>query len=240
MNAFRSRRTTFSTALAALLIAGATAHAQLPAGGAPGGMNAAFIKLFGSVTTFTANVEVQVVDSSQNQTRRMPLNFAALDGKIRVELDVAQIKSQDLSAAQVEQLKEAGMNKIVSIIRPDKKASYVIYPGLQNYAIMPMPKEEAAGLDKNLKLEKTALGRETIDGHACVKNRVLVKDGENVILEATTWNATELKDFPVQIETKEQGDTSTMRFTHVQFARPDAKQFEPPAGYKLVSGSMPH
>jgi hypothetical protein len=66
----------------------------------------------------------------------------------------------------------------------------------------------------------------------CVKNRVTVKDSRNVIFEATTWNATDLRDFPVRIETQDQGKTSTLQFRQIQFAKPDEKRFEPPRGYK--------
>jgi hypothetical protein len=164
----------------------------------------------------------------------MPMGFACLDGKIRVEIDLTQVKSKDLSPKQIAQLKQAGSGRIVSVIRPDKKESYVMYPGTQNYSVMPMPKEEADAANKPLQIEKTVLGQETLDGHPCVKNRVVVKNGPTTVIEAVTWNATDLKDFPLQIETADRGATSIMRFRKIQFGRPDAKQFEPPAQYKLA------
>ena len=94
-----------------------------------------------------------------------------------------------------------------------------------------LAKGEAEASEKGLKLEKTALGKETIDGHACVKNKVVVKSGKGPVLEAVTWNATDLKDFPLQIEMKEKDNTVRMRFTQVRFVKPDAKQFEVPANY---------
>jgi hypothetical protein len=51
-------------------------------------------------------------------------------------------------------------------------------------------------------------------------------------LEATTWNASDLKDFPIQIQTEEKGNTTLMRFRQVQLAKPEAKDFELPTGYK--------
>src|SRR5207249_2517026 len=96
----------------------------------------------------------------------------------------------------------------------------------------PLPKEETAA---NLKVEKTTLGKETVDGHPCAKNQVVVKNGTNVVLTATTWNASDLKDFPVQVVTKEKDMTSIMHFQEILFVRLDAKQFEPPAGFKQYS-----
>jgi hypothetical protein len=96
------------------------------------------------------------------------------------------------------------------------------------------------------KLMRTALGRETIDGHRCVKNRSVVKDKRGMaLLEATTWNAADLQNFPLQIETKENGRTSIMHFGQVSFARPDLRLFDLPPGYTmypspedLIGGAM--
>jgi hypothetical protein len=224
-----SRKT--GAAFSVWLLAGAALQAQLPAG-SPGGVSVALTKLFGNVNAFTAQVEVQVLDASQKETLRMPMSFAELDGNIRVEINVAQIQSRELSAKQVSGLKEAGLGRIVSIIRPDKKASYLLYPAAQNYSMVPMPKEEAVTIGRKLQIEKTVLGKETVDGQLCVKQRVTVKDGQRVILEAVTWDAPGLKDFPVRIETKDKGSTSIMSFRQIQFARPDPKLFEIPANYQ--------
>jgi hypothetical protein len=119
----------------------------------------------------------------------------------------------------------------VSLIRPDKKAIYVMYPNQKTVLNMPMSPEDAAAAEKTPKLEKTAVGKETVDGHACVKNKVVITDDKGKNLEATTWNATDLKDFPVQIQTKDNQNTTIVHFKEVQFAKPEAKQFEIPADY---------
>jgi hypothetical protein len=159
----------------------------------------------------------------------MPMDFAFLDGKMRVEIDIAQMKNSSMPPGAAAQLKQMGMSQVVSILRPDKKLAYVIYPESKVMMSMPLPKEE--GDEKDLKLQKTALGKETIDGHACVKNKVIIPDTKGQNVEATTWNASDLKDFPVQIQTKEKENTSTVHFSKVQFTKPEAKQFDPPEGF---------
>jgi len=120
---------------------------------------------------------------------------------------------------------------MVSIVRPDQKVVYLIYPSQKSSLAMPMPPDQAETLQGNSKLAKTALGKETIDGHNCVKNQVVVTDENGRTLEATTWNAADLKDFPLQIRTQEQGNTSVLRFKDVKFSSPEPKQFDPPDGY---------
>jgi hypothetical protein len=232
MKTLRSSRMASVLLAAVLPLLGSAARAQL-GGGAPGGVNAALMQLFGRSTFFSARVDVVVVDSSRQELLRMPMNFAALDGKIRIEIDVSQIRSKQVTPEILSAMNREGIGKLTTIIRPDKRASYIVYPGLRNYSIVPMSKAEADAVGKPLNTERAELGREIIDGHACVKNRVTVKNEQTVILEATTWNATDLKDFPIRIETTDKGSTSTLRFQQIQFARPDGRQFEPPPGYKL-------
>ena len=65
-----------------------------------------------------------------------------------------------------------------------------------------------------------------------MKNKVVVTDADGHKDEATLWNATDLKDFPVQIMSTEKGDSVTIRYRDVQLAKTDAKQFATPTGYK--------
>ena len=60
----------------------------------------------------------------------------------------------------------------------------------------------------------------------------------SILMHPTTWKASDLKDFPVQIKTKEKENTSIMRYQQVQFAKPDAKQFEAPVGYTKYSDNQ--
>jgi hypothetical protein len=208
-----------------------SAVAQVPTTGSPAGINAAFVKLFGNANAFTAKVEAQVFDPSQQQTVRMPMDFAALDGKVRLEINLAQMQSKDFSPSTLAGLKQVGMDRVISVFRPDKKATYVIYPGVQSYLNIPLAKGEAEAVDKGLRLEQTALGKDTLDGHPCVKNKVVIKNDNGPVLEAVTWNASDLKDFPLQIEMKEKQNTVRMHFTQVRFVKPEASQFDVPTAY---------
>jgi hypothetical protein len=220
-----------SVAVSLVVLAGSAAVIQAPSTGAPTSINAAFVKLFGTVGAFTAKVDTQVLDPFQSETVRLLMDFATFEGKVRIEINVAQMQSKELPPSKITQLKEAGMDRIISLFRPDKKLTYIVYPGIQSYMSLPLAKEDTDAFEKGLKQEKTALGNETFDGHACVKNKVVVKDAKGPVLQAVTWNAADLKDFPLQIEIKEKGNTVRMHFTQLRFAKPDPEQFNVPAGY---------
>jgi hypothetical protein len=128
-------------------------------------------------------------------------------------------------------LKPLGLDQVVSVIRPDRRATWVAFPKLRSLVKLPMPSEEAEAFIKPAKMERTVVTREKMEGFACVKYRVVVLDDKGKRHEATVWNATDLRDFPVCVATREGQDTVVMRFRQVQFLRPDKAKFEPPAGY---------
>jgi hypothetical protein len=201
-----------------------TALAQMP----DGGVNSAMIKLFGTNPVFTAQAEVRVMNSNRVVWLEMPGVFAAADTKLRVDVDMNLIRSTSITPAMIKQL---GLDRVTSVIRPDKRMTYIIYPGKKNFITMPLAAEDAQIASQ--KLEKKPLAKETIDGHPCVKNLSTVKSSKGAVLvQATTWNATDLKDFPLQVEIREGGNTTAMHFKNVNFTRPDATLFEVPAGFR--------
>ncbi len=233
-----------SLSLALLLLAAAGAPAQMP-GPKPGDLNAALTRLFGKNTAFSAQAQVRLLDQAQKETTTLAMNFAMLEGKIRAEVDMGGIKSKDLPPEALNGFKQMGMDKMVGILRPDRKSTLVIYPSLQAYAEVPLSPEEAAGLNKQFKIETTKLGAETIDGHPCVKNKVLMTAGPAERHEALVWYATDLNNFPVQMQLQQREATVVMLYRGIRLARPDAKQFEAPAGFarhesieKLMQSAM--
>lgn len=219
-------RGAFWVVLLVFFLQSLTAMAQVPGGGASGPM----IKLFGGLPGFTAYASVQVF-SNRAETLRMPSTFSAIGNNLRVDVDMAQIRSAQLSAASIAKLKELGLERLWSVNRPDRKEIYIIYPSRHSYALMPMSKEDA-DIDGE-KLVRTPIARVTLDGHACVKNRSVVKNQKGtVLLDAVTWNAADLQNFPIQIELNEGGSTSVTHFQKVTLAKPDPRLFDAPTSYK--------
>jgi hypothetical protein len=218
---------------------------QMPNPGQAPGMNAAMTKLFGDVTAFSSKATVRLLDKTQKETMLMPLGFALLDGKMRAEIDLTQLKSKDLQPEAMAMFKQMGMDKMTTIIRPDRKTTMVVYPSMQGYAEVPMSKEDAAASGKDYKVTSTKVGNETVEGHPCEKQKVLVTADNGEKHEALVWKATDLKNFPIQMQIQ-QGDGSViMNYRDVSTARPEAKLFEAPAGYtkhpsveKMMEGAM--
>ena len=211
-------------------------QAQMPGAAGPSGMDLAMLKLFGDITNFTAKAQVKILDESQQEVISMPMDFAMRDSNVRMDMDLTQAKGNSMPPGAADTLKQMGMAQLSSITRRDKNLTYVAYPGPKMLLSMPLPKE--ASTQDAAKLEKTEQGKEDLDGHPCVKNKVVFNDDSGKNVEAFTWNATDLKDFPLQIQAKEKDNTSIIRFSDVKLTKPDAKQFEPPTGYTQYTNQM--
>lgn len=219
--------------LALLLAGGVSAFGQFGGAGSPG-VSATLIRLFGTNRAFTAQVEVQVLGKDNKEQVGTPMTFALLDTKIRLEVDLARMRNRE-QANMLAQVKPLGMDSLVSLFRPDLRATCVVFPKLRAFVKLPMPDEEAEAFSKSARIERSPLGKEKMDGHPCVKNRVVLTDDKGKQHEATVWNASDLRDFPICVATRESEGTVVMRFRQVQFVPPSASLFEPPAGYQACA-----
>jgi hypothetical protein len=208
----------------------ASAHAQIgmgPGGASGPSFGGATAALFGKNSNFTATVELQVKGATP-EPASMPGKLTVASGFSRFELDTSEIKGGGMPEGAAAQMKSMGMDKMIMVTRPDKKLTYLIYPGLQSYAEMALQDPEAAMPASDFKVELTELGKETVDSHACVKNKAVVTDTKGVAHTANLWNATDLKNFPVKIEQSEGNTEVTMLFKNVKLEKPDAALFDPP------------
>jgi hypothetical protein len=218
------------------------AAAQAPQVQAPG-LTAAMTKLFGDNQAFSAMATATIIDTNGDRTMTMPMKYAVLDGKIWSEVDMTQVKSKALQTMSLA-LKQVGMDRTTSIVRPDQRKTFVIYPSLRAYTELPVTNNVGGNASSEYKVDSMPLGKETVDGHPCEKKKVAVsRDGEKH--EAIVWNATDMKNFPVKMEMTNGGVTTVMTYRDVKFEKPDAKLFEPPAGFdkydsfeKMVQGAM--
>lgn len=225
MNMFASRPTVL---LSLVLALGLSVNAWSQSAESAASMNAAMIKLFGNVPGFTATASMRVLDNAGKELMSTPMEFAFLDGNLRTRMDVNKMKASELNPRAIAELNQLGLAERVSIMRQDRKVIYSIYPGQKAVLTVTFTNQASS---KQGSVQKTPLGKETIDSHPCTKKKVVITSGKNEKIEATTWDASDLKDFPIQIQTTENGKTSIVRFAQVQLARPDAKLFEPPAGF---------
>lgn len=194
-------------------------------------VNSAMLKLFGKTAAFSSDAEMKV-EQPGGKTMVMNTTMAVLDGKMRSEIDMAGIKGSELPPQAVAQMKAMGMDKMVSLLDPTAGTMFVIYPNLKSYTEMPITKKADPSSKEEAKIEKTELGKETIDGHPTVKNKVKITDDGGKTHEMTIWNATDLKDFPVKMTMTAEGANTEVLYKNIKLNKPDASQFAPPSDFK--------
>jgi len=217
--------------LAASALAAVSASAQSAANVAGPLNNGGIIKLFGANNSFVSKAEIRSVDNkSKKETTSLPMTFSMLDGRIRLEVDLNDMKSTERPDPAFLYSKQLGMDQMIAVIRPDKKDDLVIYPKTASYADVTMTKEEEEDFAKKYDVKKTTTGKETVNGHPCVKHEVTLTAGKNEKQSLLVWNATDLKDFPIQIHILGGDETVVMSFQDVKLIKPEARLFEPPEG----------
>jgi hypothetical protein len=209
----------------------APAFAQLGMGGGQTPQfNSALNKLFGDNKSFSALMEMQT-SSGDGNSISMPGSYSFDNGKTRLEMNLADVKGSMITPDIVQRAKTMGMDKTVAISRPDLKVTYIVYPGLNSYVEIPTEDVSGSVNPDDYKIENAADGKETVDGHDCVKNKATVTDKDGTKHESTVWNATDLKNFPVKIVTGDASRPVTMLYKNVSLAKPAGSLFDPPSGY---------
>lgn len=193
----------------------------------PSAMSANFclIKMFGT-NNCTARCDVKILNDEFKEASTE--GFALLDGKMRQEMDISQFKARMLPPAAVKQM---GIDQQVIVLRPDLKLAYNIYPRLKAYVVRSLPTNDAAAQGKEPTLEVTELGKEDVEGHPCVKKKFVVTTGDGEKHEILAWLASDLKEFPVKTQVKDEDNIEITTYKQIQFVTPDANLFEPPAGF---------
>ena len=200
--------------------------AQMPGGQPPPDPCAALAKFFSKDAEFTALAKVVVAGKKARENQAMEMRFAVSGRKMRNEMDMT--KMGNIPARDMEGMKQMGMDQMVILALPEKPATYMVFPNLKSYCDMPAPnKGNAEG-----KLEKTELGSDTVENHACKKSKLTFTDKDGKTAEATVWEATDLKSFPIRYQTVENEQTTTTTFSDIKMEKPDASLFDLPAGYK--------
>ncbi len=193
-------------------------------------------KIFGELSGFSAAFELQTKVETASLTFTFPGTIAALDGKRRIELDFGAALTNSNPDARSEfgsirLLREKGM-RVIFVLRPDKHVYWERWSYRDTYTERPLKDSAAVQPTPDVKTEVTKLGEETLDGHPCIKNRIIETDNSGKKHQSTVWNATDLKNFPLRIESGESPGTLTMSFKDVRLGAPDPALFEPPAAMK--------
>ncbi len=190
---------------------------------------AALSEFLSDTRNFTAGVEVTVPPIGKEPALTLPFGVAAADGKMRWELNLANVKSASFPPEAVASFKDMGLDRMFFVYLPNQPLTLVL-PGVKSY--IPMPAVPVGGVrqqaqEKVGRLEKREIGRETIAGQPTIKYAVKVPGDDGT---ATVWQATNLQNLPVKLVITKEQQTYQFLLSNVRLGAPDPRYFEIPAG----------
>ena len=181
----------FTVAVFGFSLLASVALAQMPGSQPPPDPCAALAKFLNKDAEFTASAKVVVAGKRARDNQTMVMRFAVSGRKMRNEIDMPRMGN--ISAGDSEGMKQMGMDQMVILALPEKSATYIVFPNLKSYCDMPTSgKGNPEG-----KLEKTEVGSDTVEKHACKKSKLTFTDKDGKTAEAMVWEATDLKNFPI-------------------------------------------
>lgn len=219
----------------AVLLLAPESHGQ-KAGGVPAiGSQAPFLaaalsEFFSDTRAFTAGVELALPAKDGSEPLKLPFGVAMADGKMRWELNFANVKSAEITPDALTGMKSMGLDQMCFIYLPGKPLTLTL-PSMKAYVEMPVPKLEGVqqqAQEKIGRLEKKELGRETIAGQPTVKYAVKVPGDTGT---ATVWQATNLQNLPIKIVITKDQQTYQLQLSNIRLGQPDAAYFQTPQGF---------
>jgi len=212
---------------------------QMPGGKPPTDPCEVVAKFFNKDAEFTATATIVIAGKRARDNQNLTTRLAVSGRKMRNEMDLT--KMGKVAASDVEGMKQMGMDQMIILALPDQSATYMVFPNLKSYCHMPASTKRAA----EGKLEKNELGEDVVGKHPCKKSKLTLTDSEGKTVEATVWEATDLKGFPVQYQTVEKDTTTTTTFSDIKMEKPEAALFVLPEGHKqyasmqeMIMGNM--
>ncbi len=220
---------------AALLLVGPVAQAQNATGIPAINTQAPFLaaalsEFFSDTRAFTAGVEMTLPAKEGGESMKLPFGVAMADGKMRWELNLANVKSAELPPEAINGIKEMGLDRMFFIYLPGKPLTLAL-PGMKSYVEMAIPKAQGVqqqAAEKIGRLQKREIGRENIAGQPTVKYAVKVPGDDGT---ATVWQATNLQNLPVKIAITKAQQTYQLQMSNIKLGQPDAAYFAVPAGF---------
>ncbi|MBI3987614.1 MAG: hypothetical protein HY343_11870 [Lentisphaerae bacterium] len=208
-----------------------------PPPGGPSPASAAMEKLAKVLTdrSFAAKVVCTMTpargaDANAKGRGQVPIEFLMTmsQGKSRTEMDFMKMAA---AAATKDSPMPPGLDKMVTITRPDRNVIYQVVPGLKAYCEMPIPQPSAETGKSAAKLDRKVEGTESVEKYTCEKvlNTITGVDGKT--MEVRTWEAKELKGLPVKVETVAPEGKMTMLFQDIKTEKPADSVFEIPSDY---------
>lgn len=184
---------------------------------------------------FTAVLQFQALDAKGMPKMQMMMDMLMTKTKMRNDILVQAMPQipEDQRAA----MKSLRVDRIAYITHLEAKKMYVTFPDIavfQEFPLADAALEEIAARSKSVTLQKTEIGPENVNGHACVKTLVEVTETNRPPEKAVIWYASDLRRFPLRIVIRKDNLLHVFEFKGVKLVSPNPALFQIPTNYTRV------
>ena len=209
------------------LLAQGTGRAQVP----PLGVLAS--NLFGPHTAFTALAKVE--NAPLDAPATLQLALCRLGDRVWLNMDLRQIPQATGTPIPTGLLSKLGADRAIAVGRLDKSSPWQIrFPKLQAFyeETLTSSNPRFRLLARGARIERTVVGKEDLDGHPCVKHKLVASLKNEREPLGFVWEASDMNRFPIRLDLMLEGQMTTIRLQDVKFGRANASYFDLPAGYQ--------
>lgn len=131
----------------------------------------------------------------------------------------------------------SGGDKMISIMRQDKKLIWTLMPAEKMYMETQNTENKAKDDLSGYKIEQTVVGQETVNGVSTTKSKIVMTGTKGEKMGGFMWTSKEnivVKIDAIAIDKKQKHRFKT-ELTNLKVGKQDPKLFEVPAGYQKMS-----
>ncbi len=176
---------------------------------------------------FKAVLVSTTFDKSNQREISFEMPIAKAGAKFRMDVDYAK-----MSGAQG---MPPGLSEVVMIDSSDENRTYSLYTNKKKYMISEETDDDYIAEPD---MQKTFIGKETIDGHPTEKYEIVVTYQDQDTQTGYIWNATDLGGMTIRSEFDNAAVRVTSTLTQIVMGTPSAELFEIPADYTETDNFM--
>ena len=174
---------------------------------------------------FSANAVITVTPADEKlKPYTINIAYAWRNGNFRAELDPQKPKDRKPADSGGGSFGR-GLNQISYITSAEQPVMWMVYSALRGFVEKDDP---LADYRATPRVEKSDLGKDTVDGHPCTKRQVVVTATSGASNAFTVWEADDLNGVPVEILFAKDETKIKVMLSDISTNLPDADLFRVP------------
>lgn len=197
-----------------------------------------FAKMSPDTPDFSAIGQCDLCTRAGDVQLELPMDVAVSTNVFRWEVDASKVSPLPPQVKTMAKMMRT--DRQIFLVNKNEQRIYMIYPDLHAYIQIPIPESALADVEARsdaTQVQKTELGRETIDGHPCIRNKAVTVEPGSPPEQGLMWNATDLQGFPIKMQLNTARGLMKFQFQDVVIQNPDPTLFLVPGNYNLFTNS---